>query len=113
MISGASENEVLEQMQDELYGEATDAHTSLTPLNKKAQTSDLFSLAMRNFLVSDNKMLPKDEVLRVDVIRLSNQFVLDAGNWLCYLDPEIKPRLSRPVLYVPSGVRGEVLNRMH
>ena len=86
---------------------------SLLPMVRQAQSLDLFAVAMRNCLLSDMKALPKDELLRIYVLRLASQYVLDEGDWLCYADPEIQPRLCKPTLYAPLGVRGEVSNRLH
>ena len=73
----------------------------------------MFAASMRTYLQSDRKVLPKDEILRIDVLRLCDQYVLDMDGWLRHLDTETSPKLHAPALYVPTGIRGEVLNRIH
>lgn len=86
---------------------------------QEAQLTDLFAVAMRSYLRSDHGSLPKDEILRLDVIRLCQNYVLDNEGWLYFLrqDNE-KDAISRGVsnslkLYVPTGLRGEVVTRLH
>ena len=86
---------------------------TLAPMIQEAQTLDMFAASMRTYLQSDRKVLPKDEILRIDVLRLCDQYVLDMDGWLRHIDTEASPKLHAPALYVPVGIRGEVLNRIH
>ena len=79
---------------------------------QEAQTLDMFAASMRTYLQSDRKVLPKDEMLRIDVLRLRDQYVLDMAAWLRHLGTEASPKLHAPALCVPMGIRGEVLNKI-
>jgi hypothetical protein len=47
---------------------------------------------MRTYLQSDRKVLPKDEILRIDVLRLCDLYVLDMDGWLRHIDTEASPK---------------------
>ena len=51
-------------------------------LVQEAQCTDLFVVAMRNYITSDRKVLPRDELVRIDVLRLGPQYVLNENNQL-------------------------------
>ena len=42
-------------------------------LVQEAQCTDLFVVAMRDYITSDRKILPRDELVRIDVLRLAPQ----------------------------------------
>jgi len=89
------------------------ADQPMMKLVHEAQTTDLFAVAMRNYLASDGRVLPRDELIRIDVLRLAPEYVLNEQNWLQHIDTENKITFNKPALYVPVGIRGEVLNRVH
>ena len=81
---------------------------------QEVQCTDLFAVAMRNFITSNRKILPRDELVRIDVLRLASQYVLNENDWPLHIDPDSKHlSFNKPALYVPVGIRGEVLNRVH
>ena len=108
-------HDTLEAADDREEDQAMDGLQSATlaPMIQEAQTLDMFAASMRTYLQSDRKVLPKDEILRIDVLRLHGQYVLDMDGWLRHLDTEVSPKLHAPALYVPVGIRGEFLNRIH
>jgi transposase InsO family protein len=106
------------------YGQATSNHkaalTEECPLQHRiheAQSTDLFAVAMRSYLRSEHGSLPKDEILRLDVLRLCSSYVLDDQGWLFFIK-EVQDKSgdignNKLRLYVPPGLRGEVLIRIH
>ena len=114
LSSQPDKNGTLSVTEAQLYQELSRADEPLMKLVQEAQCTDLFAVAMRNYITSDRKVLPRDELVRIDVLRLAPQYVLNENNWLLHIDPDSK-RLSfnTPALYVPVGIRGEVLNRVH
>ena len=113
-INQTKQENTLSPTEAQLYQELARADEPLTRLVQEAQCTDLFAVAMRNFLTSGRKVLPRDELIRLDVLRLAPQYVLNENNWLLHLDPDDKHlTFNKPALYVPVGLRGEVLNRVH
>jgi len=64
---------------------------TLASMIQQAQTLDMFAASMRTYLQSDRKVLPKDEILRIDILRLCDQYMLDMDGWLRHIVTEASP----------------------
>ena len=112
--SQPGKNGALSATEAHLYQDLARADESLIKPVQEEQCTDLFAVAMRNYSTSDRKILPRDELVMIDVLRLAPQFVLNENTWLLHIDADSKQlSCNKPALYVPVGIRGEVPNRVH
>ena len=65
LINQAKQENTLSTTEAQLYQELVRADEPLTRLVQEAQCTDLFAVAMRNFLSSNRKILPRDELVRL------------------------------------------------
>ena len=70
----------LSSAEEQLYEDLVKANQPMMKLVHEAQTTDLFVVAMRNYLAFDGRILPRDELIRIDVLKLAPEYVLNEQN---------------------------------